>query len=101
MTFIPGLMIPVSTLPTGTVPIPPILQTSYNGNLNGFSVGLVGGTIKSNASFSIGVAGIGHASGSDVLVHGGGGADSGLGGEGAGAGDKSEGEGELHGGNWW
>jgi len=47
-------MIPVSTLPTGTVPIPPILYTSYNGNLNGFSVGLVGGMIKSNASFKHG-----------------------------------------------
>jgi len=47
-------MIPVSTLPTGTVPIPPILYTSYNGNLNGFSVGLVGGIIKSNASFKHG-----------------------------------------------
>lgn len=45
-----GLIIPVSTLPTGTVPIPPILYTSYNGSLNGFSVGLLGGMILSNAS---------------------------------------------------
>jgi hypothetical protein len=50
ITFIPGFKIPVSTLPTGTVPIPPILYTSYNGSLNGFSVGLVGGVIKSSAS---------------------------------------------------
>jgi len=49
-TFIPGFKIPVSTLPTGTVPIPPILYTSYNGSLNGFSVGLAGGVIKSRAS---------------------------------------------------
>jgi hypothetical protein len=54
MTVIPGFKIPVSTLPTGTVPIPPILYTSYNGSLNGFSVGLVGGMIKSRASFKVG-----------------------------------------------
>jgi len=53
-TFIPGFKIPVSTLPTGTVPIPPILYTSYNGNLNGLSVGLAGAIIKSRASFKVG-----------------------------------------------
>lgn len=53
-TFIPGFKTPVSTLPTGTVPIPPILYTSYNGNLNGLSVGLAGGIIKSRASFKVG-----------------------------------------------
>lgn len=47
-------MIPVSTLPTGTVPIPPILYTSYNGSLNGLSVGLIGGIIRSRASFKVG-----------------------------------------------
>jgi len=47
-------MIPVSTLPTGTVPIPPILYTSYNGNLNGLSVGLLGGTTLSKASNNVG-----------------------------------------------
>jgi len=47
---IPGFKVPVSTLPTGTVPIPPILYTSYNGNLNGLSNGLFGGIISSKAS---------------------------------------------------
>lgn len=42
---IPGFKVPVSTLPTGTVPIPPILYTSYKGNLKGLSVGLLGGVI--------------------------------------------------------
>ena len=49
VTTIPGFKIPVSTLPTGTVPIPPILYTSYKGSLNGLSVGLLGGWILSNA----------------------------------------------------
>jgi len=49
-----GLMIPVSTLPTGTVPIPPILYTSYRGNLKGLSVGLLGGTTLSKASIRMG-----------------------------------------------
>jgi len=53
-TFIPGFKIPVSTLPTGTVPIPPILYTSYNGNLSGLSDGLFGGSIASKASFKHG-----------------------------------------------
>jgi len=43
-----GFKIPVSTLPTGTVPIPPILYTSYNGNLSGLSVGLFGAMMASN-----------------------------------------------------
>lgn len=47
---IPGLSLPVSTLPTGTVPIPPILYTSYNGNLSGLSDGLFGGIILSKHS---------------------------------------------------
>jgi len=47
---IPGLITPVSTLPTGTVPIPPILYTSYKGNLKGLSTGLLGGTTLSRAS---------------------------------------------------
>merc|ERR1712008_538068 len=50
VTSIPGLMIPVSTRPTGTVPIPPILQTSWRGSLRGLSVGLEGGTMESRAS---------------------------------------------------
>jgi len=53
-TFIPGFKTPHSTLPTGTVPIPPILYTSYNGSLSGLSVGLTGGVIRSNASFKVG-----------------------------------------------
>lgn len=42
LTVIPGFNTPVSTLPTGTVPTPEILYTSYNGSLNGLSSGLVG-----------------------------------------------------------
>merc|ERR1719432_654735 len=41
---------PVSTRPTGTVPIPPILYTSWRGNRRGLSVGLEGGIIESRAS---------------------------------------------------
>merc|ERR1719443_1258452 len=41
---------PVSTRPTGTVPIPPILYTSWRGSLRGLSVGLVGGMTESRAS---------------------------------------------------
>merc|ERR550517_948299 len=48
VTTMPGLMIPVSTLPTGTVPIPPILYTSWRGSLRGLSVGL--GTISMGAN---------------------------------------------------
>merc|ERR1719384_2846394 len=50
VTTMPGLIIPVSTRPTGTVPIPPILYTSWRGSLKGLSVGLVGGMIESRAS---------------------------------------------------
>eukprot|EP00835_Amoeboradix_gromovi_P004167 NODE_309_length_11266_cov_0.459479.p4 type:complete len:258 gc:universal NODE_309_length_11266_cov_0.459479:10165-10938(+) len=53
LTIIPGLITPVSTLPTGTVPIPPILYTSCNGRRNGLSVGLVGGSIASMASSNV------------------------------------------------
>lgn len=41
---------PVSTRPTGTVPIPPILYTSCKGRRSGLSVGLEGGKIASKAS---------------------------------------------------
>lgn len=51
---IPGLRTPVSTLPTGTVPIPPILYTSYKGNLSGLSTGLLGASRASKASTIIG-----------------------------------------------
>jgi len=44
---IPGLRSPVSTLPTGTVPIPPILYTSYKGSLKALSKGLLGGVMAS------------------------------------------------------
>lgn len=53
-TYIPGLINPVSTLPTGTVPIPPILYTSYKGNLKGLSTGLLGGITLSKASMRVG-----------------------------------------------
>src|SRR5258708_18148205 len=46
----PALMIPVSTRPTGTVPIPPILYTSWRGRRSGLSVGRVGGSMASIAS---------------------------------------------------
>lgn len=52
--YIPGLINPVSTLPTGTVPIPPILYTSYKGNLKGLSIGLLGGITLSKASIKVG-----------------------------------------------
>lgn len=54
VTAIPGFKTPVSTLPTGTVPIPPILYTSYKGNLSGLSVGLFGGLMASKASKRVG-----------------------------------------------
>merc|ERR1712142_1458961 len=50
VTTIPGLMRPVSTRPTGTVPIPPILQTSWSGSRSGLSDGRVGGMMLSRAS---------------------------------------------------
>merc|ERR1712226_724155 len=53
VTTMPGLMIPVSSRPTGTVPIPPILYTSWRGSLRGLSVGLLGGTIESRASSKV------------------------------------------------
>jgi len=49
-----GFKTPVSTLPTGTVPIPPILYTSYKGNLKGLSRGLFGAMIISKASNKVG-----------------------------------------------
>jgi len=52
-TFMFGFKTPVSTLPTGTVPIPPILYTSYNGNLSGLSFGLFGGMTESRASMRV------------------------------------------------
>jgi len=48
-----GFNVPVSTLPTGTVPIPPILYTSYNGNLSGLSDGLFGGMMESRHSMRV------------------------------------------------
>merc|ERR1712048_71931 len=50
VTTMPGLITPVSTRPTGTVPMPPILYTSWRGSLRGLSVGLVGGMMESRAS---------------------------------------------------
>jgi len=52
-TFMFGFKTPVSTLPTGTVPIPPILYTSYNGNLSGLSDGLFGGMTESRHSIRV------------------------------------------------
>lgn len=49
-----GFIIPVSTLPTGTVPIPEILYASYIGILSGLWVGLFGGLRESRASRSVG-----------------------------------------------
>merc|ERR1711976_563494 len=49
LTTMPGLRVPVSTRPTGTVPIPPILYTSWSGKRRGLSVGRCGGRIASKA----------------------------------------------------
>src|SRR2546421_5530938 len=46
----PALMIPVSTRPTGTVPMPEILYTSWRGRRRGLSVGRAGGSMLSMAS---------------------------------------------------
>mmetsp|Transcript_5101 Transcript_5101/g.15266 ORF Transcript_5101/g.15266 Transcript_5101/m.15266 type:complete len:240 (-) Transcript_5101:179-898(-) len=46
----PGFSTPVSTRPTGTVPMPPILYTSCSGRRSGLSDGRFGGWIASNAS---------------------------------------------------
>merc|ERR1719174_143388 len=46
----PGLMTPVSTRPTGTVPIPPILYTSWRGRRRGRSTGRLGALTMSRAS---------------------------------------------------
>mmetsp|Transcript_56032 Transcript_56032/g.132142 ORF Transcript_56032/g.132142 Transcript_56032/m.132142 type:complete len:216 (-) Transcript_56032:603-1250(-) len=54
VTTWPGLRIPVSTRPTGTVPIPPILYTSWRGRRRGLSVGRLGGFTASRASRRIG-----------------------------------------------
>merc|ERR1712187_594143 len=50
MIFMPGFKIPVSTRPTGTVPIPWILYTSCRGRRSGLSVGRFGGLIVSSTS---------------------------------------------------
>src|SRR6201992_809025 len=50
LTTMPALMVPVSTRPTGTVPIPPILYTSWSGRRRGLSDGRVGGSMASMAS---------------------------------------------------
>ena len=54
MTTMPGLITPVSTRPTGTVPMPPILYTSWSGRRSGLSEGRLGGSIASSASSSVG-----------------------------------------------
>ncbi|KAG6557673.1 hypothetical protein Mapa_000436 [Marchantia paleacea] len=53
-TSMPGLITPVSTRPTGTVPIPPILYTSCSGSLSGLSDGRLGSETLSSASSSVG-----------------------------------------------
>mmetsp|Transcript_14912 Transcript_14912/g.36040 ORF Transcript_14912/g.36040 Transcript_14912/m.36040 type:complete len:262 (+) Transcript_14912:319-1104(+) len=50
VTTMPGLRMPVSTRPTGTVPIPPILYTSWSGRRRALSVGRLGGSMASSAS---------------------------------------------------
>src|ERR1700761_1783839 len=50
VTTMPALMTPVSTRPTGTVPIPPILYTSWRGRRRGLSDGRDGGSMESMAS---------------------------------------------------
>ena len=54
ITSIPHLSIPVYILPTGIVPIPPILYISSRGSLSGLSVALFGGSTLSNASIRVG-----------------------------------------------
>ena len=49
VTTMPGLMMPVSTRPTGTVPMPPILYTSWRGRRRALSLGRVGGKMASRA----------------------------------------------------
>merc|ERR1712072_1237986 len=53
VTTMPGFRVPVSIRPTGTVPIPPILYTSWRGRRRGLSVGRVGGSMASMASTSV------------------------------------------------
>jgi len=50
MLTMPDLLTPVSTRPTGTVPMPPILYTSWRGRRRGLSIGREGGSIASIAS---------------------------------------------------
>ena len=54
MTTSPGFITPVSTRPTGTVPMPPILYTSCRGRRSGLSSGRSGGSRLSSASSSVG-----------------------------------------------
>uniref|UniRef100_A0A0A9DWI7 Uncharacterized protein n=1 Tax=Arundo donax TaxID=35708 RepID=A0A0A9DWI7_ARUDO len=54
VTTIPGFRTPVSTRPTGTVPMPPILYTSCRGRRRGLSEGLLGSLIWSSASRRVG-----------------------------------------------
>uniref|UniRef100_A0A7C9CLT8 Uncharacterized protein n=1 Tax=Opuntia streptacantha TaxID=393608 RepID=A0A7C9CLT8_OPUST len=54
VTTIPGFNTPVSTRPTGTVPIPPILYTSWSGRRRGLSEGLLGSWTWSRASSRVG-----------------------------------------------
>ena len=48
-----GFMLPVSTLPTGTVPTPVIVYTSWMGMRNGLPVGFSGTEKPSNVSSSV------------------------------------------------
>src|SRR3989338_7208996 len=54
MTLSLTFIIPVSTLPTGTTPMPVILYTSWIGSLNGRLVGFSGGWNKSINSSKVG-----------------------------------------------
>jgi hypothetical protein len=49
-----ALMVPVSTLPTGTVPTPVIEYTSCIGILSGLPTGFSGGSNESSASARVG-----------------------------------------------
>jgi hypothetical protein len=54
MTFSPGFILPVSTLPTGTVPTPVIEYTSCIGILRGLPTGFSGGSKVSSDSARVG-----------------------------------------------
>src|SRR3989338_5742423 len=54
ITLSPSFITPVSTLPTGTTPIPVMLYTSCNGSLNGNVVGFNGISNLSICSITVG-----------------------------------------------